>query len=120
MTEDAFPVGVVAGIPVVRACAEIDVTNAAGLRAALAEAAASGHGTLVVDMTQTRFCDTSGIHALVGAHKRAQADGGAVLLAVTSAVVLRVFTITGLDEVIPHFASLERALAAASENVGGS
>jgi anti-anti-sigma factor len=69
----------VAGIPVVTTCAEVDVTNARRLRAALLDAA-SRHGTLVVDMSQAQSCDTAGIHALVGAHKRAQAVGGQVLL----------------------------------------
>jgi anti-anti-sigma regulatory factor len=39
---------------------EIDITNAAGLRAALLEAAAHGSGTLVVDMTQTQFATRPG------------------------------------------------------------
>ena len=53
---------------------EIDITNADGLRAALLEAAARGPGRFVVDMSRTEFCDTAGIHALVAAHKRAEAD----------------------------------------------
>lgn len=114
MPDAAFPVEVVAGIPVVRTGPEIDVTNAPGLRAALTEVAASGHRTLVVDMSQTHFCDTAGLHALVGAHKHAQASGGAVLLVLTRPAVVRIFTITGLDRVIPHFGGLEEALTAAS------
>ena len=71
-----------------------------------------GPGRLVVDMSRTQFCDTAGIHALVGAHKRAEAGRGEIRLVTTGAAVLRIFAITGLDSVIPHFASLEEALAA--------
>ena len=39
MVEDSFPVEMVRGVPVVAAPEEIDITNAAGLRAALFEAA---------------------------------------------------------------------------------
>jgi anti-sigma B factor antagonist len=113
MPDDRFPVEVVRGVPVVTAPEEIDITNAAGLRAALLESAAHGPGTFVVDMTRTQFCDTAGLHALVGAHKRAQAQGGEVLLVITGAAVLRIFAITGLDDVIPHFTSLEEALGQA-------
>jgi anti-anti-sigma factor len=74
MAEASFPVQVVGGVPVVTAPEEIDITNAAGLRAALLEAAAHGSGTLVVDMAQTQFCDSAGLNVLVRAHKRAQAD----------------------------------------------
>ena len=46
---DGFEVA--SGVPVVTAPEEIDITNAPALRSALLEAAAHGHGTLVVDMT---------------------------------------------------------------------
>jgi anti-anti-sigma factor len=119
MREVSFPVGLVQGVPVVAAPEEIDITNAAGLRAALLTAAgddaggseAGEHRTFVVDMTRTRFCDSAGIAALVGAHKRAQAEGGRVLLAVSGAAVPRIFELTGIDRIIPSFASLDEALA---------
>ena len=111
MPDARFPVQEVSGVPVVIAPEEIDITNAVGLRTALLESAARGHGTLVVDMTRTTFCDTAGLHALVAAHKRTLADGGQLLLVLAGQAVPRVFAITGLDRVIPHFASREEALA---------
>ena len=111
MPEDRFPVEVVQGVPVVAAPEEIDITNAEALRSALITAAADGHGTLVVDMTQTRFCDSSGLHALIAAHKRAGAAGREVLLVIPSTAVLRVFALTGMDRMIPSFTSLAEALA---------
>ena len=125
MRDVGFPVEVIRGVPVVVAPEEIDITNAGGLRAALLAAAqlqvallqaaqlrAADHrrGTLVVDMTRTRFCDSAGIHALVDAHKSARDGGGQVLLAVAGAAVPRIFEITGIDRVIPRFPSLQEAL----------
>lgn len=75
------------------------------------EAARHGGGTLVVDMTRTRFCDSCGQHILFAAHKRAQAEGGQLRLAMSAAPVLRLFEITGIDRVIPNFPSLGQALA---------
>jgi anti-sigma B factor antagonist len=96
---------------VVTAPEEIDITNADGLRAALVQSAAHGHATVVVvDMTGTQFCDTAGIHALVGAHKRAVAEDGQLWLVISSPHVLRVFAITGIDRVIAQFTSLDQAL----------
>jgi anti-sigma B factor antagonist len=106
-----FPVELITSVPVVTAPEDIDITNAAGLRMALLQAADLACGTLVVDMSHTQFCDTAGIHALVGAHKRARAEGGQVLLAIGGAAVHRIVSITGLDRVIPTFQSLEQALA---------
>jgi anti-sigma B factor antagonist len=111
-------VDVVRGVPVVTVPEEVDITNAPGLRAALLEAAADGSPALVVDMTRTRFCDSAGLRVLVDAHKRAVAEGGAVVLAVPAAAVLRVLEITGIDQVIPSFASLGEAVAHATESPG--
>jgi anti-sigma B factor antagonist len=106
-----FPVELVSGVPVLAAPEEIDITNAPDLGAALLQAAADGPGTLVADMTRTRFCDSSGLHALLAAHKRAQAEGGELLLVIPDAAVLRIFAITGIDRMIPNFTTLDQALA---------
>jgi len=106
-----FPVDVVQGIPVVVTPEEIDITNATELRTALLEASAGGSGTLVVDMTRTLFCDSAGLHALVGAHRRAVTEGGEVVLAVSGEAVVRILALTGLGAVIPNFTNLEEALA---------
>lgn len=109
--DSGFPVEVIGSVPVVAAPEDIDITNAAGLRTALLEAAARGRGTFVVDMSRTQFCDTAGIHALVAAHKQARAEGGQLVLVTGGTAVLRIISITGLDRVIPSFSSLEQALA---------
>jgi anti-sigma B factor antagonist len=111
--ETRIPVDVIKGVPVVAAPAEIDITNAAELRAALVQTAAAGHTTLVVDMTGTRFCDSAGLHVLVHAHKRARAGGGELLLALHAAELLRVLEITGIDQMVPACATLDEALARA-------
>ena len=114
MQAGRFPIEVVNGVPVAAAPEEIDITNAQELRATLLEAATYGHGTLVADLTRTRFCDSSGLHTLLAAHKRAQAEGGELLLVIPSPAVLRVFAITSVDRMIPNFASLDEALARTS------
>jgi anti-sigma B factor antagonist len=119
MPDARFPVGVVRGVPVVAAPEQIDITNADAFRTALLESAAHGPGTFVVDLTRTEFCDTAGLHALVAARKRAQAEGGDVLLVGPGAAVLRILTITGLDRVFASFTSLEEALAQISGAADG-
>ena len=105
---------VVSGVPVVTAPKEIDIATAPALRSALLTAAAHGHGTLVVDMTRTQFCDSSGLHTLLAAHRRAQAEGGELRLVISAAPVLRIFAVTGIDRIIPSFTSLDQALAQTS------
>jgi anti-sigma B factor antagonist len=103
MPDVSFRVEMAGDMPVVVTPGDIDITNAAALRTALLEAAGRSR-TFVVDMSRTQFCDTAGIHALVAAHKRAGDDGEVRLL--------RIFAITGLDQVISCFTSLDQALAA--------
>src|SRR5207248_8782066 len=107
-------------VPVVAAPAEIDISNADCLDAVLREAAARGHARFVVDLTGTRFCASSGVGVLARAYKRALADGGELRLVMpASAAVLRVFAITGIDQVIPHFPSLHEAVVPAPATAPG-
>ena len=79
------------------------------------EAAARGHGAFVVDMTGTQACASAGVSVLAQAHNWALAQGGELRLATSaSAPVLRLFAVTGIDQVIPNFAGLDEALQPAS------
>jgi len=110
LPQTMFPCQRVNGVPVVATPEEVDITNADALRAALLECAEQAQGTLVVDMSRTVFCDTAGLHALVVAHKRAQAQGGELRLVIPGVTVQRILAITGLDQAILNYASLEEAL----------
>jgi anti-sigma B factor antagonist len=114
MPEATFPVEVVSGVPVVAVPEEIDITNAAGLRAALLEATAEGSGALVVDMSRTQFCDSAGLNVLVRAHHRLRAEDGEMLLVISGATVVRIFAVSGVDHVIRTFPTLEEAIAQTS------
>ncbi len=119
MPDDGFPVEMLQGVPVLAAPEEIDITNAAALRSALLTATANGNGTLVVDMTRTQFCDSSGLHTLLAAHKRAEAEGREILLVIPGTAVLRVFALTAMDRVIPTFTTLAEALAQTAATANG-
>src|ERR1700683_4540000 len=111
MPEVRLPVQVVRGVPVVTVPEEIDITNAAALRAALLEAAAHGCGAMVADMSGPQFCDSAGLGVLVQGHKGPRAEGGQLRPGLPATSVLRIFAITGIDRMIPNFSCLEDALA---------
>ncbi|HUA28742.1 MAG TPA: STAS domain-containing protein [Streptosporangiaceae bacterium] len=89
--------------------AEIDAMNADEIRDALLSAAGNGVTTLIIDMSATTFCDSSGVHAVISAYRQAAAAGIEVRLVITT--VRRVFRLIGADQVMPTFASLAAALA---------
>ena len=118
MTEPGFPVQLLRGVPVVVAPEEVDITNADRLRSALLHAAACTSALLVVDMTRTRFCDSAGLHTLIGAHRRARAEGRQIKVVITGAQVRRLIALTSLDRLIPVYASLDQALASTPTATG--
>jgi anti-sigma B factor antagonist len=101
------------GVPVVRGAVEVDATNAADLRSAIVAGLGDGASALIVDMSETEFCDSTGLNVLVRAHTRLAAAGGEMLLVATQPTLLRIFKVTGMDTMFHLFASLDEALVAA-------
>jgi len=110
--EQEFGVTTAGGVPVVAGPAEIDIGNAHRLREAL-ESAGSGQQILVADLSRTEFCDSSGLSALLMAHKRMHARGGELRLVLGGPVVRRLLALTGMDKIFRTWDSLAEALAAA-------
>jgi anti-sigma B factor antagonist len=105
-----FEISQAGGLPVVRAPEEIDVANSGQFRSALLSAATLGP-TVIVDLSGTAFCDSSGLSVLVRALRRAQAEGGELRLVVCTPAVQRIIAVTGVETIFPVFASLDQALA---------
>ena len=114
MPTTRYPFQMADGIPVVTAPTEIDITTAGQLRAVLFNWQNQGYITVVVDLTSTQFCDSTGLRELVWAHKRAVADGGGLRLVVPAeGAFARIFTVTGLDGILPRYTTVQRALTQA-------
>lgn len=85
---------------IIHADAEIDVTTSPVLREHLRGEIAANPGTLlVVDMAAVEFIDSTGLGVLVGALKRARVDGGDLALVNIQPMVMKIFTVTGLNKV---------------------
>ncbi len=92
--------------------AEIDVNNAGRIRTLLMGLVEeSGAQVVIADLAGTTFCDSAGVTALAAAHRKAAAQGSEVRVVATTAPVLRIFELSGLDQVVSVFGSLEAALA---------
>jgi anti-sigma B factor antagonist len=113
MPDAGYKIRWASGFPVVKAPVEIDVSNAAEFRQSLLFGANGSHPTLIVDMSETVFCDSTGLHQLVRARARAIAAGGEVRLVIQAAPVLRLFAIMGIGRLFPFFPTLADAAAAA-------
>jgi anti-sigma B factor antagonist len=97
-------------VAVVRLPAEIDITNADGIREELLAVVNRGAEVLVADMSQTTFCDSAGVSALVRAFRRATSSGTKMRLVVGGLAVERVLTLTGVDRLIEVYPSVAEAV----------
>ena len=113
MSDPGFPVRVHDGLAVVTTPDEIDIGNASLLRAALAAAASAGVPVIVVDMSGTEFCDSTGLNVLVRALRQSAEDGGELRLVVGGSALRRILTVTGVSGMFRVYDTLGQALAAA-------
>jgi anti-anti-sigma factor len=117
MLDSNFPVRRESGVAIVAAPEEIDITNAGRLRTALVRASANGDRTIVVDLSGTHFCDSAALNVLVRAHQRGEEQGREVRLVVSGPDILRIFLVTGINQVIPIYASLDEAITPGLERI---
>lgn len=97
---------------------EIDLANAAPVGEDLGALLAAGVGVVILDMSSTTFCDTSGVRVLVEAHQRAQASGTELRLVVPAIRVRRVFQLLGVDKVLRVYVTLGEAMAGSRASAG--
>jgi anti-sigma B factor antagonist len=110
MDDQARPVTPV----VVMLPSEIDVTNCDEVFEQLMEVLAPGVDTVVADMMETSFCDSSGVHALMRAYESAAARDIAMRIAVSpDGSVHRVLELIGASRLMPVHTNLADALRGA-------
>jgi len=79
---------------------EVDAHTSAELEQGFEEALAGGATTLIVDVAQMSFIDSSGLRVLVQTRKRLVDAGGALELQQPSDTVVRLLELTGLGELL--------------------
>ena len=87
---------------------EVDISTAAELRAAI-ETAATRAFEIWVDLSETTFMDSSGVHAMAGARARVAGANVRLALICPEGPVLRALTLTGLDRIFEIHASRSAA-----------
>ena len=100
------------GHRVVSVRGEVDVYSAPTLRKCLHESMDDDHRDLLVDLSDIAFIDSTGLGVLVAGQNRAGELGGKLSVVCGEERVLKLFRITGLDEVFGIFATRREALAA--------
>ncbi len=109
MTEQGLPVRMIGSLAVITLPPEIDLLNVPQIHDGLADLVGSGPAAVVVDMTQTRYCDSAGIATLVRVAKAARSAQVPLRVAVSDPV-MRIMHLLGAERVVDVYPSLAAAL----------
>jgi anti-anti-sigma factor len=104
------------GVQTISVRGELDLSTAPDLEGPLEQALESGEGSVIIDLTQCEFIDSTGIALIVRAWQRLQNGdhGRALVICSQNDQVRRVLEITGLELSIPVHTTRDEALAALS------
>jgi anti-sigma B factor antagonist len=118
MTQDPGPVvrgelrivsGTVGPWTVLTCEGDLDVTTSSELRTAIQHN--SVEAGVVIDLEGVAFIDSTALGVLIAGQKRIQRGGRELRIVVTSATILRIIAITGLDDLFTLFQSVQHATA---------
>ncbi len=97
------------GEPIVAIYGDLDVVSSATLHAALTKIIEQNPKTLLVDLANVTFIDSTALGTLLVAHRHLHDQGGELRLVAVPAPVARVFEIAGLSDRFHIFADLDTA-----------
>ena len=107
-------VSTVAACAVVALSGESDVNTVRFVREFLATQVAAGERRVVVDLSGLEFMDCAGLQELLHAHQTLLELGGSMALAGPGRVVARVLQLTGIDQQIPVYRTVQAVVPATS------
>ncbi len=89
---------------------ELDLYTAERLQARIDEAGAVGADTVLVDLSEVSFVDSTALAVLVQETRRLEGRGHSLVLVTNDPRTRRVVEVTGLNRVLRTFATLQDAL----------
>jgi anti-sigma B factor antagonist len=90
---------------------EIDLYTAERVRNGIDEADAVGADTVVLDLSESSFIDSTALGVLVQENRRLEGRGHSLVLVTNDPRTRRVLEVTGLDRVLLTYATLHDALS---------
>jgi anti-sigma B factor antagonist len=97
---------------VIEVSGEVDLFTAPELKTMIGEGLEKGASKVVIDLSETRFMDSSGLGVLIGAVKRLRDRDGQLTIVNVNENIAKTFEITGLDQIFTICSTREQALSA--------
>ena len=98
------------GTHIVSVRGEVDLATAPDFDRALRALPKEGVGSVIVDLTDCSFMDTTGLHLLTRTQHRLGRSGGRVAVVAANRSVLRLFELARLDKLLAIYPSRAAAL----------
>jgi anti-sigma B factor antagonist len=98
------------GTPVVSVSGEVDLATAPALERTLRGAAEDQMGEVIVDLTCCSFLDSRGLTALLATRERLGHSDRSLGLVLSNPHILKIFQITGFDQIFEIYPSLGAAV----------
>ncbi len=88
---------------------KLDSTNATELKSEFNSIGKSGVNTIIFDLSATRYCDSSGLSAILMANRMCRDTNGRFILCCLQENVMKMIKIAQLDKVLSIYNSIEEA-----------
>ncbi len=95
---------------VIAVTGEIDLFTAPEFKQRVSAPIDEGRTSVIVDLTETTFIDSSSLGVLIGAHRRLRRLQGSLAIVCSNEAIIKTFRITGLDGVFTIVPTLDDAL----------
>lgn len=99
-------------VAIIRSTVEkLDISNVSELKSELLLLNKNGVNTMILDLSKTRYCDSSGLSAVLSGNRLCKETNGSFVLVGLQENVLKMIKIAQLDKVLLIEDSLEKAKA---------
>lgn len=88
---------------------KLDASNASELKTELTNLNKNGVNTIIFDLSKTRYCDSSGLSAILMANRMCRDTNGRFILSGLQENVMKMIKIAQLDKVLSIYNSVDEA-----------
>src|ERR1035437_8993339 len=98
---------------------KLDTSIAPALKSELVLLNSEGEKNIIIDLSATRYCDSSGLSAILVANRLCKNAGGSLIITGLQEPVMNLITISQLDSILNIAATLEDCIEMLKEKVVG-
>lgn len=91
---------------------DVDFVSYSDLKKLFAKVIAAGKKKIIIDLTDAKHIDSSGIGAITSAHIKINSLGGKIYIVSSNSSINKIFDLTGLSKVIKIHENLKSAIEA--------